>query len=480
MAGTLEQFVTYFDVVTLAMWAISFLSTIPERALLLAVCSTIIGLSVFVGDRTGKGMVRIVLPTLTSFATFLGLYLAFPFDEYPFPVDGYLFPGNHPIGTALALTLLVGAERSQTLRRAGSIPHRLRPPIGWTVTVIVLPLIAVVLVNGWALRGLARSLHADEGVTRFAAGDFNGLHIDPDRRLLFASGHGTDNLLAFDLASLETPARRSQAFSGAAQSFAYNKHDDELYIYNVTSQALLFLDASSLALKRTAGELNVAPGDIWVDWEPKTDLILLSSESEEGGVSTVLVDRPTGKVVEHVEETLANTLVHPRKPIYYMGLHERILAFDLERRGIVATFDPGANWFMQRMAMGPGERELLVAATASSAILRFDPDSLELRGRISTVLGVRTLAVDAERHLLLTASLVSNMLDVIDLKTEKSIGRYYVGPWLRTIVVDPELGQAYVSSIDGLFRIDYARSNPGPGGEATRIAPTIVHGSQPS
>jgi len=64
--------------------------------------------------------------------------------------------------------------------------------------------------------------------------------------------------------------------------------------------------------------------------------------------------------------------------------------------------------------------------------------------------------VDSERNLLLTASLATNMLDVIDLKTYKRITKYYVAPWLHDICLDTKNGVAYVSSTEGLFRVRYS------------------------
>jgi hypothetical protein len=47
------------------------------------------------------------------------------------------------------------------------------------------------------------------------------------------------------------------------------------------------------------------------------------------------------------------------------------------------------------------------------------------------------------------------MLEAIDLETKARVAKSYVGPWLRTIVLDTTRGVAYVSSIEGLFRVDY-------------------------
>ncbi len=116
---------------------------------------------------------------------------------------------------------------------------------------------------------------------------------------------------------------------------------------------------------------------------------------------------------------------------------------------------------MDGLALTPESDELLVAAPVYSAVLRFDADTLEYRGRIAAGFGVRTLGVDVKRKLLLTGSLLTNMVEVIDLKTNTRIARYWVAPWLRVISVETSGGAAFVSSTEGLFRVDYLARVPG-------------------
>src|SRR5262249_57449031 len=115
-----------------------------------------------------------------------------------------------------------------------------------------------------------------------------------------------------------------------------------------------------------------------------------------------------------------------------------------------------SNEWVDGSAITPDGKELLVGVPLESSVLRFDAESLEPRGAIDTVFGVRTLTVDSERNLLLTASLATNMMDVIDLKTFRRVAQHYVAPWLRDICLDTKTGFAYVSSTEGLFRVQYA------------------------
>lgn len=111
---------------------------------------------------------------------------------------------------------------------------------------------------------------------------------------------------------------------------------------------------------------------------------------------------------------------------------------------------------MDRMAYLESVNELLVTIPVKSKIYRLDADTLALKGQIKSSFGVRTMAVDTKRNLLLTISLVTNIMDVIDLNTHQSIKRYYLAPWLRSIVLDGN-GTAYVSGYKGLFSVNYAK-----------------------
>jgi DNA-binding beta-propeller fold protein YncE len=110
------------------------------------------------------------------------------------------------------------------------------------------------------------------------------------------------------------------------------------------------------------------------------------------------------------------------------------------------------------MIFVPGENglELFASAPLNSEVLRFDAETLERKGTIKTIFGGRAIAVDSTRNLLFSGSLVTHQLEVIDLTTQQRVAEYYLGPWLRTVVLDPQNGIAYVASHGGLFTVQYA------------------------
>jgi hypothetical protein len=131
--------------------------------------------------------------------------------------------------------------------------------------------------------------------------------------------------------------------------------------------------------------------------------------------------------------------------IYDIQQHEFIQQTPISERLDRMAFLPQANGSL-----------LLAAAPTESVIQQFDTKTLENKGTIPTLFGGRTIAIDPTRGLLFSGSLVTNKLKVIDLSTRQSIAEYYLGPWLRTIVVDSAAGIAYISSHEGLFKVRYA------------------------
>jgi hypothetical protein len=290
--------------------------------------------------------------------------------------------------------------------------------------------------------------------------------------LLYVSGQGLDYLLAYDVDNLERPPNRSPVAVRKPESFRLNESAQELYVYNRRSHELLSLDTKTLAHKRTVAGLNLFSGDVTVGYSPGSDAIVIASEgrywsavekpypADKYGIAVIHNQR--GEVAYTVREcegicAPGQIQVHPRESLVYMAFPKKVIAYDLEQRRVVATA-PEMNWWVDGLAMTSDGAELLVGAPLHGSVLRFDAHSLQLKGEIDTVLGVRALAVDRDRNLLLTASLATTMVDVIDLATYRRLARYRAGPWLRAIALDTEQGVAYISSISGLFRIDYAAS----------------------
>jgi hypothetical protein len=254
--------------------------------------------------------------------------------------------------------------------------------------------------------------------------------------------------------------------SDYAQGFGYNPVEQELYIYNQEQQQLLYLDAASLALKRTIALPQLSPGDAWVVWDKFSDHIIVASEADEPeGFPFMVLDRQQGKVVGTLDIAPGFILPHPTKPWFYMTIsffqdRSDLLVYDTLRQQIVLRTPTVEHLDRLAFATYQGELELLAPSALGSEIIRFEPETLARKGVFKTLFGARAIAVDPVRHLVLSGSLVTNRLEVIDLERQQPIATYYVGPWLRSLSLDVEAGQAYLTSHEGLFQIQYAEPLP--------------------
>jgi hypothetical protein len=139
---------------------------------------------------------------------------------------------------------------------------------------------------------------------------------------------------------------------------------------------------------------------------------------------------------------------------FFQDRHDLVVYDTMRHQIMLRTPTPE---HLDRLAFaGSGDTlELLAPAALGAKILRFDPETLEQTGAISSLFGARAIAVDPVRRLVLSGSLVTNRLEVINLDSQQPVALYYVGPWLRSLSLDVEAGQAYLSSHEGLFRIQY-------------------------
>jgi hypothetical protein len=457
-ATFLDDVVTWlahrFSLVDVTMWAIQFVGTIPERIFLFLACFIAITAIIVASRLAPSASVRFVAPVIGAFVVFRVLYHVF----------------WHPHATALALALAVGMAAIQIpswrRSRTTTLDARKLGVVGWLLSAVLLPLLAAVLLHGWSLQGLAHRLHRDESVQQVAELDINALALDTENGLLYAAGHGTDYLLSYELNDLTRAPRSSPVTTNKAQSFYYNPVHQELYLFNENDRALVFIEARTLLQNKSITGLDMTEGDVRLAYDRLNDGIILVSEgmywgspTESKGYPVVVVSRKTGQLLytlRDCDDLCIPGLIytHPAKPLLYMAFPKTVRAFDLSTRRVVGTSAVKNQW-VDGMAISPDGKELLVGVPLHSEVLRFDAESLELKGSIATVFGVRTLAVDSERNLLLTASLATNMLDVIDLKTYRRVAQYYVAPWLHEICLDTNAGFAYVSSTEGLFRVQY-------------------------
>ena len=289
---------------------------------------------------------------------------------------------------------------------------------------------------------------------------FNWLELDGTGTYLFVTGHTLPYLRRYDLRDLMQPPLLSRTSTGGAQGFAYDPGANEIYAVDTTTNKLMYFDATTLAERRVIDVPALSPGDSWLAVDPGTDTLTVVSEADvHVGVPLIVVDRSTGRILGQEQLDAGNVLKHPSKPWLYLSFFRRrneVLLYNLEVRAV--TNKAAADSQAERMVYWKERNELLVTSPLESRIMRFDADRLEPKGYIPASFGVRAIAVDESRQLLLCGNLATGYLDIIDLTSGSVLKKQYLGPWLRTIQVQVETGTAYVSSNGALYRLNYASS----------------------
>lgn len=311
--------------------------------------------------------------------------------------------------------------------------------------------------TGARLVAVEQRLRTPQDVTLWVRGDFNWIDRDDSGRYLFATGHQQPRLLRFDLQDASAPPVQSDAEIAGSQDFAYDHGSAEILLVNTSTKKLLVFDVNGMRLVRSIDVPQLSGGDPWITFDPESSAVLIVSENDsQSGTPFLLVDRATGEVLDSRNDDAGNLVRHPNRPVAYLSFFRRrteLLAYDLRAREVVARRE--ASQQLSRMAFWLGGNEVLVSSPTNGRVLRFDAETLALRGGIDAGFGVRSLAVDEVRGMLVSGSVATGMLRMIDLRTSEPRGSVYVGPWLRTIELDPARSVAYVSSKSAIYVVNY-------------------------
>jgi len=305
---------------------------------------------------------------------------------------------------------------------------------------------------------LRRAWFPDPAVDLLDDKDTYWLELSADRSSLYVSGWGTPRLLAYNVELPFAPPRASTVDTERAENFAYDPVANELFVFMARTAELVVLDASTLALRRSFSLPQLAEGEVNVVWDARSGQVFLLSEADiESGPAFIAVDVATGGVNQSMDlDAGSGGLLDPNRPRLYLAFFRRraeLVVYDTEQLEILKTVTTDPR--IDGLAFDERADQLLLGSPLNSVVLRYDAETLERKADLKTSFGVRGLALDPERNLLLTVSIATNHLDVIDLTTDRVVARYWVGPWLRRISLDTEAGIAYVSSSYGLFKVDY-------------------------
>lgn len=468
----------------------------------------IIGITEFAIDRVATPLTRVILAAGAA----LGYFLAAVICERLFLRHAYLLSlaaataataaiawkldGGPAIVAFVALLLATNWARFSSLKRIGlgatalarliaippavaevllasryldwlaSLPRRTAPvPPAETPQplpgAVIAALTLAILIPGTKLFRHEQSLRSGPDVRVFAHGDFNDIALDARENRLLATGHGLPRVHAYDLNDLTARPLKAQVETGAAQAFEFDPAAAELFVYDEDRREILVLETHALALKRAIPAPTLSSGDPWIKCCRRTGTLTIASEADEqGGDPFVVYDVANGTVLDKLDLEAGNLLLHPDKPILYANFFRRVcgvVAYDLQNRRILARTPTDAR--TDRMAFDPVRHELLMASPAEGRIQSFDALTLQPKGPFKAIMGVRVITVDEPNDRMLVASLLTGKVALMGLTDRKVKRTWYLGPWLRSIVIAPGTGIAYVSSQKSLYELRYAHRN---------------------
>ena len=245
----------------------------------------------------------------------------------------------------------------------------------------------------------------------------------------------------------------------AGNEFCEFAGPDALVTADKDGDDLLVIDPDSFRLRASQRLERLPHGEVLLATFPALNLVAAASENEKGdggGPDIRIVDLQSMKVIREIDAEVGYLIADPRRPVIYanhFATNLGVRAWDVRTGRLLATSRRFGR--SDRMAFDAARNEILATLPETGQVWRLDADTLKDKTPIDTVFGVRGIAIDPGRDLLLAASFLNNDLDVIDLKTGRSLRRYRLGPWLRTVLIPSNDGVALVASRYGVYRLNY-------------------------
>jgi len=168
-----------------------------------------------------------------------------------------------------------------------------------------------------------------------------------------------------------------------------------------------------------------------------------------------------GEIIYNKNRNVLYTVEWSKDHFYEMpyGLQHFIYELDGESLEILRKIPvPLSSWDIELSDDG---KKLFCAlpfeSFLHSSVYVFDTNSTEVIDKIDVPLGTRAIALDDERQLLLAGSPATGLIDLIDLKSKKTIKTYKAGDFsMREIVLDKKRRNFYVSTAYfGVFKGSY-------------------------
>ncbi len=224
----------------------------------------------------------------------------------------------------------------------------------------------------------------------------------------------------------------------------------EIYHVDRESGRILAIDADTFKVLRS-GRIGVpSSGSTKLAFDPVSNKLLISWENDNlFAADRYSLDSAIIGTPGNVGPVSAGGIA------YYNAIEEPgVWALDLVRmRPFGRAEGPKKS---DRPALAPSLGELFVPDPYGGRIWVYSAPGLELLRKLPAQFGVRPLAVDETNRLLLSASVVTGYLEVLDLRTGKKAQRHYVGKYPRIIRLDAPRRRAFITLTNsGLYALDY-------------------------
>lgn len=303
------------------------------------------------------------------------------------------------------------------------------------------------------------------GALNLKEGSFYGLAVSEKTSKLFIYNQLENTIQAMKLDGNKNDTETVFPATHLSETIEVNDERGELYFIERSARSLVIMDIKDYQENPVYLE-TVRTGDSRITF---ADTFLFTAQENPSYLYKVDLTIPEVAGKEHIEAYINCMSYNRARNVLYTNEWY----VDISKRPpkyCIYEIDPKDLKILRRIPVPGGCWDVVVSRDGTrlycslpyrspfrSYIYIFDTETFVLIDKIKAPLGVRALALDEERGLIFAGSAVTNLIELIDLKSRKTLKIYRAGRYsLRHIALDKKRRTFFVSTKDcGLFAGSY-------------------------
>ncbi len=284
------------------------------------------------------------------------------------------------------------------------------------------------------------------------AGTIYDIKIDRTTDRLFVADMNRSKLQVFNLADSKL-IQTIDFPRGHVERIIVDEKNRNLYRCNNITRRLLTYDLDTFELKQVSKPIRRGKGHVSIGYAPPSQSII--AVFEYGGYTAIFPTPAESKKLFQVYPRNHYIFYNPFRNSFLLSFWAGVPYFMEYNLAEDTLTKIEAQKFQMEFELDTKRDLIYLSLPLRKELYAYDARTMKLKKRIPTLLGARPMAYDDLHDLLIVGSLITGEVEIIDLEHDTRFRKKTFAYYQRDITLDKKRRRAYISSVNGLYYLDY-------------------------